>query len=92
MWNYRICKEMTKVGEYYSIRECYYWDKKHPDKVTAWVAECCSPVGDTVKELKADFKLMAQALKQPVIDIGKTKDAPATLKAKNLKGKKNEKG
>ena len=49
---------MTKVGEYYSIREFYYLDKKHPHKVTAWTVEPSSPVGDTIKELEADFKLM----------------------------------
>ena len=79
---------MTKVGEYYSIREFYYLDKKHPHKVTAWTVEPSSPVGDTIKELEADFKLMAQALKQPVIDVGKTEDAPATLKAKETKARK----
>ena len=96
MWNYRICKETTKVGDYYSIRECYHFDKKHPDKVTAWTAEPCSPVGDTVKELKADFKLMALAFKQPVFDVkrkaskivGKTKEAPPTLKMKVVEKKR----
>ena len=59
-WQYQIIK--TKNG--YQICEVYYTK----GKPTMWTDEV-SPSGETLKELKEDFKLYRQAFKRPILEV-----------------------
>lgn len=64
-WNYRVMRKKSKNGEVrYAIHETYY----DGGKVTGWTRDAIGPRGDTLAELKNDYKFMASALKKPVLD------------------------
>lgn len=65
-WNYRIINDEG----YLSLHEVFY-DKK--GKPTSWSVEECSPMGETLKEIKHDFKLMKQAFGRPILKVKNNK-------------------
>jgi len=86
-WNYRIIakKSVGPTGRKYieyGITEVYYKD----DKIIAYCPEYLPAWGETVDDLKFDFKLMKKAFKYPVLT---DKDLPKEKKKKAEK--KNEK-
>ena len=66
-WNYRIVKaksDGSKTGEIFYIKEAYYENKQDPHSLTV------NPIyaqGDTLEELKEDFRLMNEAFQKPVL-------------------------
>lgn len=59
-YNYRIIKD----EQGYTIHEVYYTK----GKPTMWTDEVV-PHGETLKELKEDFKLYRQAFKRPILEV-----------------------
>jgi len=66
-WNYRVMRR-KHVSDYhtYGIYEVYYTAK---DKPNFWSEDPLPPIGDSLKELKDDFKLYKRALDKPVLDF-----------------------
>ena len=63
IWNYRVVS-----GRYaYGIHEVYYED----GKVALHTDNPIHPSGETLEELKADYKRMAEAFDKPVLDYDK---------------------
>lgn len=60
-WSYRIVK---KDG-FYSIHEVYYDSKNKPEKVTE---DEVAPTGETLQELKRDFKFYKKAFLSSPLD------------------------
>jgi hypothetical protein len=63
-WNYRVLKHVAREEEWYQIHEVYY---NEDGSIMACSEHSCTPFGETVEELKADFELMAGAFERPVI-------------------------
>ena len=65
-WNYRVMKrQYANDCCTYGIYEVYYDNK---DKPEGWTQDSVPPVGDSLKELKDDFKFYKQALDKPILD------------------------
>lgn len=70
-WNNRVVRKRNTLpnGEefsYYEIHEVHYEDRK----AIAMTEGSVSPYGDTLEELKADYKQIAEAFKAPIIEQG----------------------
>lgn len=61
-WNYRVVKNITKLGVVFEIREVYY----ESEKINGW-SDPLPPQGETLKELKADLKYYGEAFRKPVL-------------------------
>jgi len=65
-WNYRVMRRKEGKDYYvYGIYEVYYDNKDRPE---LWSNDPLPPTGDSLKELKDDFKFYKQALDKPVLD------------------------
>ena len=64
-WNYRIVKEVIGEECIYTIREVFY----EKGKVKAWTADEISPGGNSVMELKEDWKSYKLAFKRTVVVV-----------------------
>lgn len=64
-WNYRVVKHIDKGEMWYAIHEAYY--NKAGD-IYAISTDEMSPHGETIKELKSDFRMMQKALNAPILD------------------------
>lgn len=68
-FNYRVVRKVIKAlvapHEWFDIYRVYY--KVGSTKASSW-STISSPAGETLKELKSDLRLMAQALKKPVLN------------------------
>jgi len=65
-WQYRIMRKRFPNGEYgYGIYERY---GGIGGKFRGWTTDAMEPSGDTLEELKSDYKYMAEAFKHPVLD------------------------
>ena len=63
-WNYRIIKK----GGVFGVYEVYY---DNEGKVVCYTERPVSPGGDTLEEMKQDFKRYKKAFKEEVIDMDK---------------------
>ena len=64
-WNYRVLKHKDNDEvPYYQVHEVFY---NEDDSIMACSEHSCTPFGETVEELKADFELMAGAFERPVL-------------------------
>jgi hypothetical protein len=60
-WSYRVMRrQWCAAGDSYGIYEVY--------DGTSWTEDPCWPSGNTLAELQADYKTMAEAFKLPVLD------------------------
>lgn len=59
-WQYRVMRQKRHEVESYGIYEVY--------DNGSWLGGTRAPYGDTLKELKSNFKLMAEAFSLPVLD------------------------
>ena len=68
-WNYRVLRRIGGEGmtHYYmfAVHEVYYDDLGFVD---GWTEMPDAPFGDTLDELRADYRMMAEALELPVLD------------------------
>lgn len=66
-WNYRVIAKYRSEYPSYTIRECYYHNKK--DRIPhSWTGEeSCTPFGDSVDGLKEDINMMLLAFNKPVL-------------------------
>ena len=76
-WNYRIIRfpqptpmSVEECPYYYEIHEVYYYKTGKPKM---WSVDPIACHGCSVKELKADYKMMAEAFKQPILEVKKDK-------------------
>jgi len=71
-WNYRIVRKKYGNEFQFGIHEAFYKDKqKKPYAITEGPME---PTGETLEELKKDYKQMAEAFKYPVLDYDTRKE------------------
>ena len=70
-WNHRVMRH-TEAGSsppeevvWYAVHEVYYYDD---GTVINWSQNPDSPQGDDLSDLAESIRLMAQALKHPVLD------------------------
>ena len=72
MWNYRVIESEGKQfegipsGPFYGIHECFYDDI---GRVWGCSESSCEPYGETLDELREDFRYMGLAFDKPVINI-----------------------
>ena len=60
-WQYRVMRRrLGDVGYGYGIYEFYGID--------GWTKDAMVPYGETLAELRADYELMAEAFRLPVLD------------------------
>ena len=65
-WNYRVMRRKYANDYYtYGIYEVYYDNRDKPD---GWTQDAVAPFGDSLKELKNDFRFYKQALAKPTLD------------------------
>ena len=64
-WNYRVIRHKRGSIEYFAIHEVYYNTKGLPEAVTE---NGVTPCYDTVKDVKADLRMMHKAFSLPVMD------------------------
>lgn len=75
-WNYRVMKHTeypvnVAAGmpeEWFAIHEVHYEEETGDPK--SWSVDPMHPQGSTLDELKADIKLMTDALNKPVMEFG----------------------
>lgn len=83
-WNYRIVRDVHKVGdeehESFSIREVYYED----GKITSWADRGHAPSGDDWIDCADDHAIMGRAIGQPIVDVSSGKP----VEVSPLKGKR----
>lgn len=72
-WNYRIIFQ----GGSYNIHEVYY---DNDGKIEGWTENAVGISGETIKELKSDFKYYSSALKKPVLVNDKKKKRMTEMK------------
>ena len=63
-WNYRVVHRVINDEDVYAIYEAYY-EGDQPISITE---ESVNPQGETLEELKGDFKYYLRALEQPVLE------------------------
>ena len=61
-WEYRI---MTQIGLSFDVYEVYF-DAK--GKIHSWTDHAVSPYGETLEELREDYRLMSEAFNKPILD------------------------
>ena len=59
-WQYRVMRRLGDLGYGYGIYEFY--------GVDGWTKDSMAPHGETLAELRADYELMAEAFRLPVLD------------------------
>ena len=59
-WQYRVMRWLGDLGYGYGIYEFYGID--------GWTKDSMAPYGETLAELRADYELMAEAFRLPVLD------------------------
>lgn len=76
-WNYRVTITRTEHGDLYEIREVYYHDD---GSMRATTVDAMEPFGETLDELKTNFKMMSRAFDLPVVDVtgDKLEELPPT--------------
>jgi len=68
-WNYRVLRRVGGSGTThyftYAVHEVYYDDL---GIVETWTEAPDGPLGDTLADLRADHRMMAEAFELPVLD------------------------
>lgn len=83
-WNYRLFKQDGKTGlkdkhgkaivvePFFFVGECYYDDKHKPEMHSSMDHNQIS--GDSVEEAREAYDMIAEAFKQPVIELDEKGD------------------
>lgn len=73
-WNYRVVAHRGELEDVYLIHEVYYGKR---GAIQGWSENGMAPLGTSLKELRVDMRYLAQALRQPVLEVkdGKLKKA-----------------
>lgn len=76
-WNYRVTITRDERGDIYEIREVFY---DGGGAMTATTIDPAEPFGETLDELKTNFKMMSRAFDLPVVDVtgDKLEELPPT--------------
>lgn len=65
-WNYRVIKDKDQHNhEFFAIHEVYYKD----GKPTSCTENPIKLIGDSIKDLKQDLKLIEEAFSKPVLEM-----------------------
>ena len=70
-WNYRIVRRISGDDFLYAIHEAYYDKSGLCDAITQ---DAVGISGDTLEELREDYKMKKEAFRFPVLDYDTRKD------------------